>query len=432
MKRVLIITYYWPPSGGAGVQRWLKFSKYLPDHGWQPVIYTPETQEAPVEDPSLARDIHPATELIRRPIWEPYSFYKKFIGMEAADKVNTGFLSEKERPGRKERLSVWIRGNLFIPDARKFWIRPSVRYLTRYLRHHPVDAVISTGPPHSMHLIALKLKQKTGIPWIADFRDPWTGIDYYDQLRLTRQADRRHHKLEKTVLGRADKTVVVGRSMAAEFYRLNGVQAEVVPNGYDEEDFKGAEAVAPDRFTIVHIGAMNRDRNHDAFWKAVAGILNDRMSGPEIRIRLIGKLDVAVLHSIKKERLDAVVEKIPYLAHDRIASELMSAALLYLPINNTPNAKGIQTGKIFEYIASGRPVLGVGPVDGDAATILEECQAGTMAGFTDKEGIRAAIEKELRRFHSGQVRQSKPCEQFSRENLTKKLRDILDKTKNQQ
>lgn len=390
------------------------------------MIYTPETQEAPVEDHSLARDIHPAAELIRTPIWEPYGFYKKFTGMASADKVNTGFLSEKEKPGRKEQLSVWIRGNLFIPDARKFWIRPSVRYLLKYLRQHPVDAIISTGPPHSMHLIALKLKEKTGIPWIADFRDPWTGIDYYDQLRLTGWADRRHQKLEKAVLSKASKVVVVGKSMATEFYRLNAVQAEVVPNGYDAEDFKGAEAVRPDRFTIVHIGAMNKDRNHDAFWKAVSGMLNDRINGPDIRIRLIGKLDVEVFNAIKKERLDEVVEKIPYLAHDRIATELMSASLLYLPINNTPNAKGIQTGKIFEYIASGRPVLGVGPVDGDAAAILEECQAGTMAGFTDEETIRSIIEKQVRSFITGPVSRSKPCEQFSRENLTRQLAGLLN------
>ena len=178
MKRVLIITYYWPPSGGSGVQRWLKMSKYLPENGWQPVIYTTENAEYPIVDPSLEKDVVPEAEVIRRPIVEPYTFYKRFLGIKKEETVKAGFIDEKEKKkGWKSDLSLWIRGNLFIPDARCWWVRPSVRYLKEYLREHPVDAIISTGPPHSMHLIAMKLKKELGIPWIADFRDPWTEID---------------------------------------------------------------------------------------------------------------------------------------------------------------------------------------------------------------------------------------------------------------
>ena len=184
MRRVLIITYYWPPSGGSGVQRWLKMSKYLPENGWQPVIYTADDAEYPVEDKSLEKDVAPETEVIRRPIVEPYSFYKKFLGIKKGEKVKAGFINEgAKKTGWKESLSVWLRGNLFIPDARCWWIKPSVRYLKKYLKEHPVDAMISTGPPHSMHLIARALHKKFNIPWVADFRDPWTDIDFYkDQV----------------------------------------------------------------------------------------------------------------------------------------------------------------------------------------------------------------------------------------------------------
>ena len=191
MNRVLIISYYWPPSGGAGVQRWLKFSKYLRDFGWEPVIYTPENPESPDVDKSLLKDIPPGIEVIKKQIWEPYDAYKRFIGQKKDEKIQAGFLSEKKRNPLFENISVWIRGNFFIPDARRFWIKPSIRFLIKYLAAHPVNAIVSTGPPHSMHLIALGLKKKLNIPWLADFRDPWTTIDFYHQLHLTRQADKK-------------------------------------------------------------------------------------------------------------------------------------------------------------------------------------------------------------------------------------------------
>ena len=200
MKRVLIISYYWPPSGGAGVQRWLKFVKYLRSFGWEPVVYTPENPEFPETDLSLAKDIPPGLEVIKQPIWEPYDTYKKLLGQKKEDKINAAFLSEKKKNSMLENFSVWVRGNFFIPDARKFWIRPSVKFLLNYLETNPVKAVISTGPPHSMHLIAMALAKKIKLPWLADFRDPWTNIDFYKDLRLSARADARHKKLEKKVL----------------------------------------------------------------------------------------------------------------------------------------------------------------------------------------------------------------------------------------
>jgi glycosyltransferase involved in cell wall biosynthesis len=427
MKRVLIITYYWPPSGGAGVQRWLKFAKYLPGTGWNPVIYTPENQEVPAEDPSLMKDIHPDTEVIRKPIWEPYQFYKKFLGMSRGERVNAGFLAESSRQGRKEKISVWIRGNLFIPDARKYWVKPSCRFITQYLVNNPVDAIISTGPPHSMHLIALKIKEKTGIPWLADFRDPWTGIDFYDQLQLTRRADKKHHRLEKRVLEKADRVVVVGNNMKQQFSQLADTSPIVIPNGYDHEDFVLKEAQPAQTFSIVHAGAMNRDRNHEIFWKTVRSVISEQqLSQQQIKIKLIGKLDHTVTSSIKKNNLEEFTEVISYLPHEDLISELQAAALLYLPINNTPNAKGIQTGKIFEYIASGQPILGIGPPDGDAAAILAECRAGTMAGFDDGQAVRRALSESINDFFSGKRQRSKPCEHFTRQNLTRQLAEILD------
>jgi len=425
MKRVLIITYYWPPSGGAGVQRWLKFSKYLPDFGWQPVVYTPENPESPVDDPSLQKDIHPDTEIIRKPIWEPYQFYRKFLGMSSGDRINAGFLSEKEKPGKKENISVWIRGNLFIPDARKFWIRPSVKYLTNYLEKYPVDAIISTGPPHSMHLIAMKICERSNIPWLADFRDPWTGIDFYSQLQLTKHSDKQHHLLEKQVLRKANKVVVVGRSMANEFKEKAAVEPLVITNGFDKEDFITAEKSNPEIFTILHVGAINKDRNHDSFWKALSSIKKTD-DGHHFKLKLIGKLDIAVLKALKKYDLEKNTEIIPHISHELIASELTSASLLYLPINDTPNAKSVQTGKIFEYIAAGKPILGIGPEDGDAAAVLKSTGVGVMIDFNKTKKIKTTILQYLTSGNSLPNETLNKRDQFERKYLTQKLVLLLN------
>ncbi len=231
MKRVLVITYYWPPNGGAGVYRWLKFSKYLPGHGWTPVIYTPANPERVADDPALLRDVPPELEIIQRPITEPFSLYKRFTGKAQDERVQTAFLREQSGGGWKEDLALWVRSNFFIPDARVWWVRPSIAFLKDHLRKHPVDAVITTGPPHSMHLIGQGLKRALGVTWIADFRDPWTDIDFYQQLKLTRWADARHHRMERSVLQEADRVVTVGWRWADDLARIGGRPVEVVTNG---------------------------------------------------------------------------------------------------------------------------------------------------------------------------------------------------------
>ena len=430
MKRVLIITYYWPPSGGSGVQRWLKMSKYLPENGWQPVIYTAENAEYPVEDPSLEKDVCAEAEVIRRPIVEPYSFYKKFLGIKKEQKVKAGFIDETgQQQGWKERLSVWIRGNFFIPDARCWWVKPSVKYLKEYLKEHPVDAMISTGPPHSMHLIALKLKEATGLPWIADFRDPWTEIDFYDKLNLTKWADRKHHRLEHAVLTKADKVVAVGWDMAEGLKRLGANNPLVIPNGYDW-DAQTQPAVMPlsKDFTLTHIGIIGPNRNEHQLWQALGELkASDSQFASKLKIRLIGQVDQSVAKSIEANRLTENAEFIPYIPHDQIQEQQANSQVLLLLINNTPNAKGILTGKLFEYIAAGRPILCIGPEDGDAARIINEAHAGRTVSFDNKEKMKTVI-KELYQCYLENGLPSNPnkeIEKYSRKALAGEFAKLL-------
>lgn len=434
MKRVLIITYYWPPSGGSGVQRWLKYSKYLPEYGWQPVIYTPENPEAPASDESLLSEIPEEIEIIKRPILEPYGWYKWITGRK--ESVNVGFTrTEADSPeSRLERLSRWIRGNFFIPDARKFWIRPSVRFLSDYLKNNPVDAIISTGPPHSMHLIAMRLARHTKLPWLADFRDPWTGIDFYDELFLTKQADRRHRKLEKTVLETASSVITVSDQIRHEL-ASKGAGTEkvmIVPNGFDPADFENTKSTepTPDAFTLVHTGSLVPSRNPEVLWKALGRMCSQNPAFSEkLRIKLIGSSDGSVIQSLRKYNLYERAEIIPYLPHADAIRESLSASVLLLLINNTPNAEGFLSGKVFEYLAMGKPVLCIGPEKGDAARLLNETGAGKTAGFNDDKRAERILTSWFDAMQQGQKPLSpytSAISRYSRKEQAGSIAKILD------
>lgn len=425
MKKVLVITYYWPPSGGAGVQRWLKFCKYLPEFGWQPIVYTPSNPEMPVEDHSLLKDIPSAVEVIKQPIWEPYEIYKKFVGQKKGEKINTGFLTESKKPKLAEKVSVWIRGNFFIPDARVFWVKPSVKFLLEYLKENPVDAIVTTGPPHSMHLIGLELKKRLNIHWIADFRDPWTNIDFYEDLMLTSWADKKHKRLEKKVLESADCVITIGETMKKEFISLGAKNVEVITNGYDEDDVYKGEIVPDAKFSIAHIGSLVRSRNPESLWAALSQLCREIANFREVlEIKLVGKVDVSVIDSITKHGLEKNIRKIDYLPHAEISKVQKESTVLLLLLNQTKNSKGILTGKLFEYLSAARPILCIGPEDGDTAEIIRETGSGEVVGFGDEDRMREVVMKMFREkeLHNPS---SKGILKYSRKSLTERLREVL-------
>lgn len=402
MKKVLIISYYWPPAGGGGVQRWLKMTKYLPDLSWEPTIFTPSNGEAPVIDQSLINEIHPNLKTIKTPIWEPYSFYKRLTGKKKSDKVYSGFISDKKE-SFAQKLSVFIRGNFFIPDARRFWISPSVRFLTEHLKSNSYDAIISTGPPHTTHLIALSITKHTKIPWVADFRDPWTNIDFYDQLRLTSWADRKHKRLEQNVLKSADEIVTVSNHWAGDFKDLSGRNINVIRNGYDHADFLNKPNILDEKFTICHVGSMNKDRNPDGLWSALQQLIQDNAFASKLSIKLIGQVDHQVFQSIENHGLTPYLNHIPFIPHSDVIPELQKSQTLLLPINDTPNSLGVVPGKIYEYLGACRPILGIGPKQGDSAEIIKESGAGQMFEYNDVDGIANQIKSYFQQYEQGQL-----------------------------
>lgn len=368
------------------MQRWVKLSKYLRRKGWQPVIYTVSNGNYPQRDQSMAKDVLPEITVIRKPIWEPHRLYQLISSRQ--NKSDTNEISQQKKTWIG-KISTWIRSNFFIPDARMFWIRPSVRFLKKYLKDNPVEAIISTGPPHSVHLIAMRLKQQLSIPWLADFRDPWTTMDYYHDLLLTARADRQHHRLELEVLRGADAVTVVGERMKKEFEQKRGRGVTVVTNGFDEEDFFGT-AVPDQDFSLLYAGSFFNRINPVNLWRVLGELKNENHPlGHRLKIRIIGHVADGVRQSIRENGLEAHLEMIPFQPHEAATREMKKAAVLLLGVD--VRTKFVLTGKLFEYLGAQRPILAFGPTDGDAAKIIYECGAGQMFSFEDHKLLKEHV-----------------------------------------
>jgi hypothetical protein len=421
-KKVLIITYYWPPAGGSGVQRWLKFSKYLRGFDIEPVIYTIDNPSYPILDKSSESEIPKDLEILKQAIFEPNSMLS-FFGRNNK-KESAGFLNPN--PTFFGSIIQYIRANYFIPDARKFWIQPSVNFLSNYLENNHIDAIITTGPPHSMHLIGLELKKKLGIKWISDFRDPWTEIDYFQQLPLTKKATKKHQDLEQEVLRKSDMVVVVGETMKEKFLKYSK-RIKVLTNGFDTIEDLSTQKL-DEKFSITHVGLMNSDRNPTILWEVLNEISNTNLNFKnDLRIKLIGKIDDAVIQDLKVFDHNTI-ETIPYLDHKDVSKYQASSQVLLLSINEVPSAKGIITGKIFEYLQAKRPILAIGPEDGDAAMILKNTNAGTIVGFKNKTVLKATILNLYKDYKEGVLFvKSINIEQYHRKNITSQLAEVIKK-----
>lgn len=425
-KKILIITYYWPPAGGPGVQRWLKFAKYLPDFGWKPIIYTPENPSYPLLDETLMKDVPENIEMVRTKIWEPYQLAEKLN--KSNKKFKAGQFDVGKNQSWKSRLSIWVRGNFFIPDARVFWVKPSIKFLEKYLKENNIDTIVTSGPPHSLHLIGLGLKNKIpDLKWIADFRDPWTEISYYKHLKLTKSSDKKHRQLESAVFKNADITLATSYT-DAENFRKAGANSICITNGFDESDseesIKGQMGKA---FTLSYIGVLEQLRNPENLWKALDELVKENAEfATDFKLKFVGRIDDKILQSIENSSLKNHILNLGYLAHGKAVEEMQNSDLLL--ITNFPNesSKGIIPGKIFEYLASGKQILSFGPDRADVAKILEETQAGKHFSYQDTETVKKFILDKFNLWKEGRLLENtQHIEQFSRKNLTRQLTEVL-------
>ena len=435
MKRVLIISYYWPPTGGSGVQRWVKFAKYLPSEGWQPVIYTPENPEQLAVDESLAAEVPEAAEVVKTRIIEPYELYKKLLRRSGHSKeaVEVNPVNAQNK-SLLQKAAMWVRGNLFRPDPRCLWIGPSVRFLKKYLSEHPVDLIVSTGPPQSMHMIGLRLSRETGLPWIADFRDPWTKIFYFKHLSMTPATERWHKKMEKMVLDEASAVVAVSPLVQQEFQAMTDTPVELITNGFDECDFSSEQCTqayggASQEFTITHTGLFAADGNPTVLWDVLAEKCHaDEAFQKLLRIKLIGKTDDQILKALKDRGLESSLINMGYQIHSVAVEQQRQASVLILPLRKEPEYKAVLPGKLFEYLASQRPILGIGQPDGAMAMIVNETGTGTVIDWNDKEGISQYIEQCWKRHLEGRLSSDgADLSRFTRRSLTRRMAGLFDK-----
>lgn len=422
-KKVLIVTYYWPPAGGPGVQRWLKFVKYLPEFGIHPVVYIPESAHYPLIDEGLRREVPENLTVISRPIFEPYQWASVF-SKKGTRSMSRGLINEKKQ-GIAERLLLWIRGNLFIPDARKFWVKPSVSYLEHILETQQIDTVITTGPPHSVHLIGLELRKRLGVRWIADFRDPWTTIGYHQKLKLTGWASRKHKELEKKVLRIADAVIATSRTTASEFEAIAGREVITITNGFDEAD-RTNEAPS-EKFCLAHIGSLLTGRDPKILWEVLAELTEENKRFKEdLRLKLVGAVSEEVLQSVKAAGLEAFLELHGYVAHEEALALQKEARVLLLLEINKEETRGIIPGKLFEYMAARRPIIAIGPEGWEAGVLLEESGAGKVFGYSDRDNLKQTLTDWYEGFLFDKVEpQDTNLNKFTRRALTAGLAQVI-------
>jgi hypothetical protein len=428
LKRVLILTYYWPPGSGPGVQRWLKFCKFLPEFGWQPTVITVEKGSYPNIDESLLDDIPDELEVIKTKTFEPFALYNLLRGKKG-NSVEVGMGSIKGDTSLLSKIANYVRANLFIPDARLGWNRYSYSAAIRSIRKNRPDLIITTGPPHSTHLVGEQLKADFNIPWIADFRDPWTTIYYNSFLNRTEGSKQKDKAFEDRVLSKADHIITATPGMQAEF-ESRAKSISCIANGYDESDFSTeTREQHSEKFILSYVGNLKSNQNVESLWKAIWELNKDENFSAKFELNLTGNVDNTVLKSIENAGIKHLVNLEPFVAHQEAIERMRRSHLLLLPIPKTQDSKVILTGKIFEYLASDRPILAIGPTDGNAAEILTCTGKNSMIAYENS----VQMIDQLRHYFQLFLNDSKPQTigngkhtDYSRKGLTHTLANTLN------
>ncbi len=434
MKKVLIVTYYWPPSGGSGVQRWMYFAKYLPDFGFEPFVLTVNPLLASYKfiDESFLKKTE-SVKVFKTASSEPFNIYSKLIGKSKKEAIPQGFAGESD-PGILQKISRFIRGNFFIPDARKGWVKFAVKEAEKIIIREKIDLIITTGPPHSSHLIGLQLKKKFNFKWIADFRDPWTELFYNKLFYRTSLAKSIDRKLEQKVLNEADLILTIGPTMAQMLgekisgKNRNDPKTCYIYNGYDQEVFnKLKKNKTKNIFVICHLGILSDNQPIDGFIAAMKKFYSSNdINYQHVKLQLIGKIAPEILSNLRSEIPELKLEIMDYLPHEEAMQQILNADLLFNSLAEVPNGKYLVSGKLMEYIATGNPILCLGDENGDAAALLKQFENSMVYNRINTEGIFNHILKTFTEWKSKEQNERLVLnESYSRYNTTKQLAEIL-------
>ena len=427
MKKVLVITYSWPPAGGIGVLRCLKFVKYLRDFGWEPIVLTAENPSYQFIDHDNLKEIPDGIEIHKVPIFEPINAFKKITGRKKETPLQNITNNSDKKRSIIDKFGMWVRGNFFIPDARSAWIKPCVKYIDRYLENNQVDAILTDGPPHTNTVIGMRISQKHNIPWLADFQDPWTQVDYYGELYIGKRADRIHRALEQEVFQTAKKITVASPSWKKDLESIGGKNVDVIYYGYDETDFSEFSAKQVDSFIIFHGGLLGQDRNPEVFFSVIRELINlHPVMGSKIKLKLAGEVDLTVKNSLKKHHLLKYTELMGMIPRKQVIKEYEKASLLLLPINKADNAAGRIPGKLFEMLRSGKPILVLGPENGDVKSIVENEYQGYSYEYGDQIGLHSFMKNAMLNQSYYNYKPSNNIRKYSNKILTSKIAMYLN------
>ncbi len=407
--------------------RCLKIAKYLREFGWEPVIFTADNAAYQFLDPTNEKDVPKGLEIIRVPIVEPINAFKFLSGRKQNVPVQNITANSAKKKRFIDKLGMWIRGNFFIPDARFLWIKPSVSFLTKYLEENPVAAIFTDGPPHTNTVIGLQVAKRFKLPWLADFQDPWTQVDYYKELYIGKRADRKHKQLEKAVFETAQKITIASPTWKSDLEAIGADNVDVLYYGYDEADFKDFNAIDNDHFTIVHAGLLGSDRNPEAFFEALGGLLQ---ATPElkdkIKLILAGEVDLSVQNCIEQNGLKEITTYSGMISRQAVYDLYAAASLLILPINKASNAKGRIPGKLFELLRTAKPILVFGPPDGDVKKIVEDKKRGISFPYEAHNLIHTYLQKAIFKNEFENFEPENEVSEFSNFELTQQVAKILD------
>jgi hypothetical protein len=427
VKKVLIITYHWPPSGGITVLRCLKFVKYLREFGWEPIVFTADNAAYQFLDFGNEKDIPEGIEIHKVPIFEPINAFKKISGRKKNVPLQNITSNSAKKKTVVDKFAMWLRGNFFIPDARYRWIKPSVKYLNNYLQTHTVDAILTDGPPHTNTVIGMRIAQKFALPWLADFQDPWTQVDYYSKLYIGKRADKKHRALEQEVFQTANKITIASPTWKKELEAIGANNVSVIYYGFDEPDFMQYSPEPTPQFNIFHGGLLGEDRNPISFANALSDLF---LVYPElkkkVRIRLAGEVDLSVKLTLEKTGLAEITDYLGMISRVDVLKEYASASLLLLPINKAENAKGRVPGKLFEMLRSQRPILVFGPEDGDVKAIVEGKNRGKSFDYDDTRSIYQFLENALVHQLMDNFSANASVSEFSNREITAKIAALLN------
>jgi len=426
MKKVLIITYYWPPAGGISVLRILKFVKYLRKFGWEPIVCVPEGANYIYEDHNSFKDIPEGITILKQKIVEPFRLFKLLSGRKKED-TNNPVCGNNAKKSLIDNFAIWIRGNFFIPDARALWIKPTVKFLSKYIENNSIDVILTDGPTHTNTMIGQKLSEKFNIPWLADFQDPWTQVDYYKLLKITKWADEKHRKMEQQVFKTAAKITIASPSWAKDLESIGAKNVDVIYYGYDEDDFKDLKPEPTNDFVISHTGILGTDRKPDILFKVLSDLIDEFPEFKQkLKIIFAGPIEHSIRDCIKENGLKDYYLELGNIPRKKALELNLISKVLLLPINKAENAKGRIPGKLYEYLRAGNPILCFGPEDGDVAEIINQTKLGKIFSYEDYKGVRQFI---LDIFDNKQefVRNaSSDISVYSNENQTKKIAGYLD------